>query len=173
MNLEFVRIFVMPTLKDTQAKLLKLRQTLPMGSDLTWELYDDHIYLHLFRLPVEHRKGQGSKWLARFLDIADQGRLVVALTADPTDKPDDPALVDLVRWYRRFGFVPLGMDNDGVAMERQPQSPRGFERLMKEAQAAKSQDWTHRTFERWMDEQQRQGCHVPEALESTLRGYKP
>ena len=131
-------------LRDTLAALAR---KLPRHAELAFNVEEDHVWLHKIYLPKSSR-GQGSKLLADVLVATDAAGLPVCLTADPTDDPTDPATIDLVRWYKRFGFVPYSATDDGIIMQREPDGARpSAPAIVAKAVAAKANDLTHEEYE--------------------------
>jgi len=133
------------------AAISLLRRHLPRGSTLDVAIHADHLWLELIRLPEgKDRQGIGSATLAKLLHLTDEAGLPVRLRADASDDLDRPATVDLVRWYARFGFVPLSMDEGGVVMmSRAAQPVRPAQVIEAQAQAAKAHDLTWEAFATW------------------------
>ena len=139
-------------LRQLQDKLSAQARTWPRPGELVFHIEDDHVWLDKIRLPHTAR-GEGSRRMAEFLAAVDQAHIPVCLVADPLpddDEPaqgiDEPQTFHLVRWYMRFGFVPLGPSEDGFLMERPAQTARPVHELLKDAQARKRNDITQAEF---------------------------
>lgn len=117
-------------------QLAKLKKSLPAGSMLETRIEEGELWLNKIMLPAGKRQGQGSRLLARILEVADRAGLTVMLEADPTDAPADPSTYELVRWYQTFGFQRRGATDDGVLMSRAPQPVRTWEQLLSQAKVA-------------------------------------
>ena len=143
-------------LKQVKTDLAALARAWPQpGGDLVFFVEEDHVWLHKIRLPASAR-GQGTDRLAAVLSVIDRAGLSVCLTADPLRDDEgvqdaaEPTTFDLVRWYMRFGFKPLGPSEDGFLMQRDPQPPVASAELARRARAQKAHDMSHDEFmKRW------------------------
>lgn len=132
--------------------LQKLRQRLPKDSDLRYRIHEDYLWLEILYIPPAAR-GQGSTVLAQVLLAANKAQLPVSLVADPTDEPGDPSAKELARWYARFGFKPLAVTEDGVAMERPVGTEATAEAIMRQARQNRLGEWSLDRWQQYLDEE--------------------
>ncbi len=125
----------MITQEPTLLALRKLVKALPPGASFAFTLDSEVLWLNRILLPRHARNGGGSRLLARILMIADRTGLPVMLEASPTERPGDPGVFDLVRWYSRFSFQCIAINEDGVVMRREPGSHRSWESLLADAKS--------------------------------------
>lgn len=145
----------------------KKAQALPPGGRLEFDVFDDHVWLHIVQLPPECRGGKGTRLLAELLAVADQVGLSVSLTADPTDRGvGDPGVYDLVRWYSKFGFKLYALDNDRVALMERPVGSKSAtpDRLVAEYKRA-IPAMTAEQFETWEADQLRKLGIEPQPID--------
>lgn len=109
--------------EQLKEKWIKQAKTLPYGGRLEFEAQEDHVWLHIIQLP-DNMRGKGTQFMTQLLAVADQVGLPVSITADPTDRPGDPTVYDLVKWYSKLGFKLYGMDNESVALMERPAGSR-------------------------------------------------
>ena len=132
----------------------KKAQSLPRGGRLEFEAHDDHVWLHIIQMPSDAPAGAGTRLMAQLLAVADQVGLSVSLTADPTDRPEDPRMYDLVRWYCRFGFKLYALDRDRVAlMERIPASRHSTPDTVLASYQSATSPMTAAEFALWEEDQ--------------------
>ena len=108
---------------QVKEKWSKQAKNLPYGGRLEFEVNSDHVWLHIIELPSSMR-GKGTQFMTQLLAAADQAGLSVSITADPTDRPGDPTVYDLVKWYSKLGFKLYGLDSDSVALMERPVGSR-------------------------------------------------
>lgn len=137
--------------KAILAKMSDMARAWPRPGELVYYIEPDHIWLHKIRLPSSSR-GQGTQRMCAFLHLCDQLGKPVTLTADPVNDDDDefdidhasvdqPTTFDLVRWYKRLGFHPIGPSEDGFVMERPAQNPKPIEQMLKDYKSKSKMSW--------------------------------
>lgn len=147
---------------NLRQQLALLAQGWPRPSgELVFFVEDDHVWLHKIKLP-ESARGTGTVRMAQFLALCDKAGLPVCLTADPIEEDDislgassNPTTFDLVKWYMRFGFSPLGPSEDGFLMERSPTSGNQND-IISSYMKNKRKDISYEEFERrWPEREYR------------------
>ena len=126
---------------DITQHIESLAQQLPQACSFRWTAQTDGI-VHLDWLWVPVRKrgaGIGTQFLSTFLAGLDSIGLQTTLDADPTLRPGDPSLGDLVALYLRMGYRITGITPEfWVSMERPVHRPTSAAALLAEWQAAKA-----------------------------------
>lgn len=121
-----------------------------MGSEFTFEVFEDRVHLCILNIPVESR-GIGTEFLARALAETDRFELPVTLDVDPTDEPNDPDTFDLARWYYRFGFSVTSVADTGVVSLRRDARPwqPGTTAILADYLSGKNNDLSRTAFDAW------------------------
>lgn len=121
------------------AALRRVLATLPAGGSLDFHFAEanedgwDGLVLDMLSLPQDAR-GTGTGIMARVLAAADRRGMEVRLSAEATERPGDPGLFELARWYSRLGFSMDGLSaRGGLAMRRLPLQGDGSEEAVLQA----------------------------------------
>lgn len=135
--------------------LARLGRMLPSWSIFEFDSVDDGM-VRLQRLVIwPSGRGIGTRFLAHVFAICDEFGITAVFEANSTDMPDDPATFELVRWYRRFGCMPIGPGLDGIEMRRDAMEPEGVDRILENYAAAKSNDLTSSEYDDIVNRQYR------------------
>jgi len=92
---------------------------------------DKVIWLEKIVIHPSHR-GIGSEVLATLIQEADELGWSIQLCADPTDKPGDPNVYDLSRWYAGFDFKIVDLTEDGLMFFREARAAIGVKKILSE-----------------------------------------
>lgn len=131
---------------DILCRLDAVRATLPSGAELAYEVSGGELTLGVLYLP-EGARGEGTRLMASILAHADAAGLRTTLLVDPTDEPGDPSSFELARWYARFGFEVVGVDE--WMRPTMARGPRGldFRGLLADYGTKRSEDLSREAFE--------------------------
>lgn len=86
-----------------------LRRELKPGDVFRFRIVEGQVHLQELRLKTTGT-GQGTRFLAKVCALLDQHAVEATGVVDPTEFALDPDTATLLRWYARFGFAQVGVD---------------------------------------------------------------
>lgn len=90
-------------------RIKRLRRDLKPGDIFRVRVVDGLVHLQELRLKTTGT-GQGTRLLAKVCALLDEHAVEATGVVDPTDSVLDPDTATLLRWYARFGFAQVGVD---------------------------------------------------------------